>query len=74
MHDLLSLAKRFDARIIFSGDTRQIQSVEASDALRILQEESQLAMVGLRHVQRQQNKEYKEAIKTSRSDVAKGLE
>ena len=74
MHDLLSLAKRFDARIIFSGDTRQIQSVEASDALRILQEESQLATVGLRHVQRQQNKEYKEAIKALRTDPAKGFE
>jgi ATP-dependent exoDNAse (exonuclease V) alpha subunit len=74
MHELLSLASRFNARIIFSGDTKQIQSVEASDALRILQKESQLATVGLRQVQRQQNKEYKEAIKTLRSDPAKGLE
>ena len=74
MHELLSLASRFDARIIFSGEVKQIQSVEASDALRILQKESQLATVGLRHVQRQQNKEYKEAIKTLRSDPAKGFE
>jgi conjugative relaxase-like TrwC/TraI family protein len=74
MHELLSLASRFDARVVFSGDTRQLQSVEASDALRILQKESRLATVGLREVQRQQTKEYKDAIKTLRSDPAKGFE
>jgi hypothetical protein len=31
MEGLLKLAKREDARILFSGDTRQLQSVEASD-------------------------------------------
>ncbi len=74
MQELLSLASRFDARVIFSGDARQLQSVEASDALRILQKESRLATVGLREVQRQQTKEYKEAIKTLRTDPAKGFE
>jgi ATP-dependent exoDNAse (exonuclease V) alpha subunit len=37
MEGLLQLAEREHARILFSGDTRQIQSVEASDALRILE-------------------------------------
>ena len=36
MEGLLKLAEREYARVLFSGDTRQIQSVEASDALRIL--------------------------------------
>ncbi len=36
LHQLLILAERFDARIVLSGDSKQLQSVEASDALRIL--------------------------------------
>jgi ATP-dependent exoDNAse (exonuclease V) alpha subunit len=42
MEDLLKLAEREGARILLSGDTRQIQSVEASDALRILERETQM--------------------------------
>lgn len=37
MAELLNLAEQQAARIVFSGDTRQIQSVEAADALRILE-------------------------------------
>ena len=33
MHELLDMAEKQSARIVFSGDTRQIQSVEACDAL-----------------------------------------
>ncbi len=32
MAELLQLAERSRARIVFSGDTQQIQSVEAGDA------------------------------------------
>ena len=53
MEGLLKLAEREGARILFSGDTRQIQSVEASDALRILERESQMKSVSLTGVQRQ---------------------
>jgi hypothetical protein len=74
MHELLRLAQRFDARIIFCGDTKQIQSVEASDALRILVDEKSIANVGLRKVQRQERKEYKEAIETLRTNPARGLD
>jgi ATP-dependent exoDNAse (exonuclease V) alpha subunit len=42
MEGILRLAGREQARILFSGDTRQIQSVEASDALRVLERESQM--------------------------------
>lgn len=75
MHELLSLAKRFDARVILSGDTGQLQSVEASDALRILLKESHLAnaSVGLREVRRQQTKEYKAAIEALANNPAKGF-
>jgi conjugative relaxase-like TrwC/TraI family protein len=74
MHALLNLAARCDARLIFCGDTRQIPSVEAGDALRILEKESRLATIGLGEVKRQQNKEYKEAIKTLRSDPSRGFD
>lgn len=76
MHELLKLASRYDARMVFTGDIRQLQSVEASDALRILLKESHLAnaSVALKEVQRQQAKEYKEAIEALRESPAKGLE
>src|SRR6202453_3039993 len=66
MEGLLKLAEREGARILFSGDTRQIQSVEASDALRILERESQMKSVSLTGVQRQTQAEYRDAIQTLR--------
>ena len=47
MSDLLKLAELQSARLVFSGDTQQIQSVEASDALRMLEKESQLDRGGV---------------------------
>jgi ATP-dependent exoDNAse (exonuclease V) alpha subunit len=67
MQSLLHLAQDHSARIIFSGDTRQIRSVEASDALRILETESGLKSISLTGVQRQTNPDYREAIKIMRS-------
>ena len=73
MHALLDMAEAKSARIVFSGDTRQIQSVEACDALRILEKESRLKSVELIQVQRQTAKDYREAIKELRRDPAKGF-
>jgi len=74
MVELLRLARRFDARIIFCGDTKQIQSVEASDSLRILVDEKSIASVGLRKVQRQESKQYREAIQALRVVPDKGFQ
>ena len=74
MEGLLKLAEREDARILFSGDTRQLQSVEASDALRILEQESRMRSVSLTSVQRQTQAEYRDAIQTLRHSPEKGLE
>jgi conjugative relaxase-like TrwC/TraI family protein len=74
MRDLLKLMEKHSARIVFSGDTRQIQSVEACDALRVLENESRLKSVELVQVQRQTAKEYREAIKELRRDPTKGFE
>jgi ATP-dependent exoDNAse (exonuclease V) alpha subunit len=74
MEGLLKLAEREDARILFSGDTRQLQSVEASDALRILEQESKMKSVSLMAVQRQTQAEYRDAIQTLRHSPEQGLE
>jgi conjugative relaxase-like TrwC/TraI family protein len=74
MASLLRIAEENGARILFSGDTRQIQSVEASDALRILQRESQMKSVSLTGVQRQTQTEYREAIQTLRESPEQGFE
>ena len=74
MEGLLKLAEREHARILFSGDTRQIQSVEASDALRILERESQMKSVSLTGVQRQTQAEYRDAIQTLRQAPEQGFQ
>ena len=73
MEGLLDLARREDARILFSGDTRQIQSVESSDALRILEHESRMTSVSLTGIQRQSNLEYRDAIETFRKSPDQGF-
>ena len=74
MSELLKLADQQSARIIFSGDTKQIRSVEASDALRVLERESQLKSVSLSEVQRQTTQGYREAIQELRRDPERGFE
>jgi ATP-dependent exoDNAse (exonuclease V) alpha subunit len=73
MQSLLHLAEDQRARIVFSGDTRQIPSVEASDALRILERESDLKSVSLTEVQRQTNSLYRDAITTMRHSPEGGF-
>jgi hypothetical protein len=74
MSELLRLAEQHAARIVFSGDTKQIQSVEAGDALRILENESRLKSTALVQVQRQTVIDYREAIKELRRDPERGFE
>jgi len=74
MDGILQLADQQQARILFSGDTRQIQSVEDSDALRILERESQIKSVSLTGVQRQSNAVYRDAIQTLRESPKQGFE
>jgi ATP-dependent exoDNAse (exonuclease V) alpha subunit len=74
MTALLELAEHQAARVVFSGDTRQLQSVEAGDALRILEWESGLRSVSLTQVQRQTVEAYREAIEALREHPARGFE
>jgi ATP-dependent exoDNAse (exonuclease V) alpha subunit len=74
MAQVLRLAEKQSARIVFSGDTRQIQSVEACDALRVLEKESRLKSCSLTQVQRQTTVDYREAIRELRRHPEHGFE
>jgi ATP-dependent exoDNAse (exonuclease V) alpha subunit len=74
MDSILQLPEGKMARVLFSGDSRQIQSVEASDALRILERESQMKSVALTGVQRQTHAQYRNAIQTLRQAPEQGFE
>ena len=67
------MAEERSVRIVFSGDTKQIQSVEAGDALRILEKESGLKTVALTQVQRQTRKEYHDAMEELRRNPERGF-
>lgn len=73
MSRLLQLVEKNHGRLIFVGDTRQIKSVEASDALRILQKESKLKTTKLREVRRQIDPKYRAAAKMLWKDRARGF-
>jgi conjugative relaxase-like TrwC/TraI family protein len=73
MLELLKLAEQNSVRIVFSGDTKQIRSVEACDALRILEKQSGLKSVSLTGVQRQTVASYREAIQELRHDPERGI-
>jgi len=74
MSEFLRLAEAGGARVVFSGDTRQIQSVEACDALRILEKESRLKGIALTQVQRQTQLDYRDAVQELRRDPERGFE
>jgi conjugative relaxase-like TrwC/TraI family protein len=74
MNQFLRLAEQRNARVVFAGDTKQIQSVEAGDSLRILEKESRLKSVGLTEVKRQIVKDYRDAIQELRRDPERGFE
>ncbi len=65
---LVEITRTNRCRLILSGDSRQHSGVEAGDALRVLEEHSQLRPVELKNIQRQVNLEYRQAI----ADLAQG--
>jgi|CZKS01.1.fsa_nt_gi conjugative relaxase-like TrwC/TraI family protein len=73
MANLLRLAEECSLRVVFSGDTKQIRSVEAGDALRILEKESRLKTVTLTQVQRQSRKDYRTAMEELRENPERGF-
>jgi conjugative relaxase-like TrwC/TraI family protein len=59
---LLETAKAHGCRVLLSGDTRQHASVDAGDALRLLEQKSALSCARVDRIVRQVRQEYREAI------------
>lgn len=73
--ELLQLAERHGARVVFLGDSRQHSSVEAGDFLRILETHSPLHTVALTDIRRQTVQAYRDAVRYMASGSARdGLE
>ncbi|MGH7991386.1 MAG: AAA family ATPase, partial [Limisphaerales bacterium] len=76
MHELLSLVKMNNGRVILSGDTRQHGAVEASDALRAIERYGGLEAARLTKIRRQnpragETKSERKRIKQYRAAVRK---
>lgn len=68
MLDLVERCRSLGCRLVLSGDARQHTSVEAGDALRLLETRSHLQTARLNRIVRQTRAEYREAIQ----DLAEG--
>ena len=74
MDVFLRMTKNNNTRVIFVGDTRQHNSVEGGDALRLIEDYSVIEKVSLSQVKRQRHHQYKEAIqKLAEGDIKKGF-
>ncbi len=63
MEKLFGIAKKYGARILFSGDIRQHKSVPAGDALRLLQTKSEMKTFSLKEIRRQRDEKYRSAVR-----------
>ena len=73
--ELLAIAERYSARVLFLGDSRQHAAVEAGDFLRVLEAHSKLHRVELTAIRRQQDKAYRLAVRCLAAGAARvGLE
>ena len=63
MNQVFAIAKKQNARILLTGDVRQHSSVEAGDALRIIEERGGIEVARVNQIQRQRkNPHYKEVV------------
>lgn len=51
-------------RLILSGDHRQHSSIDAGDALRLIQTKSNVHSISLKEIRRQEDEDYREAVKS----------
>lgn len=59
---LFRIARTQRCRTVLSGDTRQHHSVESGDALRVLENHSQLKTISIERIQRQKPADYRAAV------------
>lgn len=60
--ELLELVKKTGNKIVFMGDTAQLQAISAGRSFRMLQERSGLETVEIKEIKRQRTEEYKELV------------
>jgi conjugative relaxase-like TrwC/TraI family protein len=73
MNKAINIAKAQNARILLTGDTRQHNSVERGDAMRIIEKYSDAKPATIAKNQRQKNQQYREAVEAlSNGDVESG--
>ncbi len=63
MHGLLERAEATNARVVFMGDTKQLQSVAAGKMFQKLQESGDLTTVRMSEIQRQKTEDYRGVIR-----------
>ncbi len=74
MNSILAIAKQQNARVILSGDTRQHNSVQRGDALRVMQKYAGVTPITVDKIQRQKNADYKQAVMfLSHANIEKGF-
>lgn len=72
---LFDVAERQHARVVLAGDSKQLASVERGAALRVLEDIAGLPSAKVTEIQRQQNADYKDAVKLlSNGRVAEGFD
>ena len=73
MSKLLQLGEDYNARIILSGDTKQHNSVEFGDSLRILEEKARLKTIEIGKIVRQKPEQYRNVVEQlSKGNITKG--
>lgn len=63
MHSILTLAQKQNAKVLLVGDTQQHNSVEAGDALRLIENHSRIPIAEISTITRQKEEKYLEAVK-----------
>jgi conjugative relaxase-like TrwC/TraI family protein len=76
MNGIFEIAKKQNARVILSGDWKQHNSIEAGDALRLLEHHTKMPVARVNEIVRQKERSgYREAIKDlADGKTAKGFE
>lgn len=74
MTDVITLAKKQNARLLLTGDSYQHNSPERGDAYRILQKYGGVEPANINKIQRQKRDDYREAVSLiSEGDVSSGF-
>ncbi len=63
MHDMMKAAEKADAKVVFVGDSKQLQSIEAGKMFSKLQEKNTIKTVKMEEVQRQKTEFYKAIVR-----------